>query len=127
VVADWAQRWQVDVVVYDERYFEHAAQNLEDAGVPVKAWRYQRNATAASKLHELISHGHLRHGGADLPRQHALAAEVRDREFGQVISKTKSREHIDCLMALAYAVDELAAMREPPVSLYEERAVLTPT
>ena len=72
----------------------------------MKEWTYKRNAAAAGTLHEIVSHGRLRHGGADLPRRHALAAEIRDREFGQVISKTKSREHIDCLMALAYAVDE---------------------
>ena len=125
VTREWAQTHQVDAVVYDARFFEHAAQNLEDAGVPVKAWRYQRNAAAAGTLHEIVSHGRLRHGGADLPRRHALAAEIRDREFGQVISKTKSREHIDCLMALAYAVDEAAALKEKRESVYETRGLVT--
>jgi phage terminase large subunit-like protein len=101
-------------------FFEHAAQNLEDEGVPVKPWRYQRNAAAAGTLHEIVSHGRLRHGGAELPRRHALAAEVRDREYGQVISKTKSREHIDGLMALAYAVDEATAMPAPRRSRYAD-------
>jgi phage terminase large subunit-like protein len=91
----------------------------------VKAWVYKRNASGAGTLHEIVSHGRLRHGGADLPRRHALAAEVRDREFGQVISKTKSREHIDALMALVYAVDELAAMKPRRRSVYEDRDLLT--
>ena len=112
-------------IVYDPRFFEHAAQNLEDEGLPVKEWTYKRNAAAAGTLHEIVSHGRLRHGGADLPRRHALAAEIRDREFGQVISKTKSREHIDCLMALAYAVDEAAALKEKPVSVYETRGLVS--
>ena len=124
VAREWAQQHQVDAVVYDPRFFEHAAQNLEDEGLPLKAWRYTRNATAAGTLHEIVSHKRLRHGGADLPRRHALAAEVRDREFGQVISKTKSREHIDALMALAYAVDEAASMGAPKRSVYADRDLL---
>jgi phage terminase large subunit-like protein len=124
VCREWAQRHQVHAVVYDPRFFEHAAQNLQDQGVPVKEWRYQRNATGASTLHELVSHRRLRHGGADLPRRHALAAEVRDREFGQVISKTKSREHIDSLMALMYAADEAAAAKPPRESVYGQRGLL---
>ena len=42
-----------------------------------------------------------------------------------MISKTKSREHIDCLMALAYAVDEAAALKEEAVSVYETRGLLS--
>lgn len=125
VAREWAQRYQVDAVIYDPRYFEHAAQNLEDEGVPVKAWTYKRNAAAAGTLHEILSHGRLRHGGADLPRRHALAAEIRDREWGQVISKTKSREHIDALMALAYAVDEAAALKPKRRSVYNSRDLIT--
>ncbi len=124
VTREWARRYKVDAVVYDPRFFEHAAQNLEDEGLPVKEWTYKRNAAAAGTLHEIVSHGRLRHGGADLPRRHALAAEIRDREFGQVISKTKSREHIDCLMALAYAVDEAAALKEKRESVYETRGLV---
>ena len=124
VTREWAKGHDVDAIVYDPRFFEHAAQNLEDEGLPVKEWTYKRNAAAAGTLHEIVSHGRLRHGGADLPRRHALAAEIRDREFGQVISKTKSREHIDCLMALAYAVDEAAALKEKRESVYETRGLV---
>ena len=42
-----------------------------------------------------------------------------------MISKTKSREHIDCLMALAYATDEAAALKEKPESVYETRGLVT--
>lgn len=92
---------------------------------PVKQWRYVRNAAAASTPHELIVNGRLRHGGAEVPREHALNAEVREREFGVVISKTKSREKIDALMALAYATDEASAMKPPATSVYERRGLLT--
>ncbi len=121
VCREWAQAHQVDAIVYDPRFFERSAQVLEDEGFNVVEWTYKRNASAAGTLHEIISHERLRHGGADLPRRHALAAEVRDREFGQVISKTKSREHIDALMALCYAVDLASSMPPPRVSVYESR------
>jgi phage terminase large subunit-like protein len=121
VTREWAKRHQVDAIVYDPRFFEHAAQNLEDEGLPVREWTYKRNAAAAGTLHEIVSHGRLRHGGADLPRQHALAAEIRSREFGEVIYKTRSREHIDCLMALCYAADMAAALKPKRQSIYETR------
>ena len=120
VCREWAQEHQADAIVYDPRFFEHAAQNLEDAGFEVVEWTYRRDASAAGTLHEIISHGRLRHGGAELPRRHALAAEVRDREFGQVISKAKSREHVDALMALCYAVDMAASAAPPKRSRYDD-------
>lgn len=121
VAHEWAQRHEVDVVVYDPRFAEGMAQSLEDAGVPVKPWVYKRNAGAAAAFLEVVKAHRLRHGGADLPRRHALAAEVRDREYGQVVSKMKSREHTDALMAALYAVAELAAMKPARRSIYEDR------
>ena len=106
---EWA-REKVDVVVYDPRFAEGIAQNLKGRRVPVKPWVFKRNAAAAAAFLEIIKGGRLRHGGADRPRRHALAAEVRDREYGQVVSKMKSRAHTDALMAALYAVAELAAM-----------------
>lgn len=119
-VRELVGRYAVAAVVYDRAYFSHAAQNLESEGVPIKEWRYNRNAEAARTLHEIVVHGRLRHGGADLPRRHALAAEVKEREFGLVISKQASREPIDCLMALAYAVHEAAEMKPEGRSVYED-------
>jgi len=117
-VRELVGRYAVSAVVYDRAYFSHAAQNLEAEGVPVKEWRYVRNAEAARTLHEIVVHRRLHHGGDELARRHALAAEVKEREFGLVISKQASREPIDCLMALAYAVHEAAEMAEPGPSVY---------
>jgi hypothetical protein len=36
----------------------------------------------------------------------------------------QSREHIDCLMALAYAIDEAAATKPRRESVYERRDLL---
>jgi hypothetical protein len=56
---------------------------------------------------------------------HALAAEVRNREYGQTVSKMKSRAHTDALMAALYAVAELAAMKEKRTSVYEARGLVS--
>ena len=124
VAQEWAEREKVDVVIYDPRFAEGIAQNLEDAGMAVKPWVFKRNAGAAAAFLEILKGGRLRHGGADLPRRHALAAEIRNREYGQVVSKMKSRAHTDALMAALYAVAELAAMKEKRTSVYEDRDLL---
>ena len=92
--------------------------------MPTKPWVFKRNAGAAAAFLEILKGGRLRHGGADLPRRHALAAEIRNREYGQVVSKMKSRAHTDALMAALYAVAELAAMKEKRTSVYENRDLM---
>jgi phage terminase large subunit-like protein len=124
-VRELVGHYAVETIVYDRAYFSQAAQNLEAEGAPVMEWAYGRNAAAAATLHEIVVHGRLRHGGADLPRRHALAAEVKQREFGEVISKQASREPIDCLMALAYAVSVAAASKPPARSIYETEDLAT--
>jgi hypothetical protein len=54
-------------------------------------------------------------------RQHALAAEVKEREYGLILSKTATREPIDCVSALAMAVDWAASIEPPRESVYENR------
>ncbi|MEK6272368.1 MAG: terminase TerL endonuclease subunit [Actinomycetota bacterium] len=119
-VRELAERYTVAAVVYDRAYFSQAAQGLDDEGIPIKEWRYNRNAEACRALHEAIVHERLRHGGADVPRRHALAAETKSREWGEVLSKSASREPIDCLMALAYAVYEASSMVPPQRSRYSD-------
>jgi hypothetical protein len=51
----------------------------------------------------------------------ALAAEVREREYGLTISKRASRDAIDCLVALAMAVEWAASIEPPKKSVYEQR------
>ena len=84
-------------------------------------WPYVRMASATRTLHELVAGGRLRHGGDDVPRRHALAAEVKERETGLIISKRASRDPIDALIALAMAIEFAAALEPPAQSVYEER------
>ena len=56
-----------------------------------------------------------------MPRRTRSPAEFRNREYGQTVSKMKSRAHTDAL----YAVAELAALKEKPVGVYENRGLIT--
>ena len=88
-------------------------------------WQHSRMASATRTLHELVTHNRLRHGGDEVARRHALAAEVREREYGLTISKRASRDPIDSLVALAMAVEFATSMEPPRRSVYEERGLVT--
>jgi phage terminase large subunit-like protein len=116
-----ADRFDVRAAVYDRHYMWHAAQRLDEEGIPMMEWPYVRMASATRTLHEIVTHARLRHGGDQVARVHALAAEVREREHGLIISKRATRAPIDALVALAMAV-ELADLAEPPrKSVYNQR------
>jgi phage terminase large subunit-like protein len=104
-VRDLAGHFRVLAVVHDPHYLWHARQRLEGEGVPMVQWQHRRMASATRTLHEIVAHGRLRHGGDPVARQHALAAQVKEREYGLILSKTATKEPIDCLSALAMAVE----------------------
>jgi phage terminase large subunit-like protein len=120
-VRDLAAHFRVEAVVHDPHYFWHAGQRLEDEGIPMLEWQHARMAAATKTLHEVVAHGRLRHGGDELARRHALVAEVREREYGLTISKRASRDPIDCLVALAMAVEWAMSIKPPAVSVYTKR------
>jgi phage terminase large subunit-like protein len=119
-VRELTRRYAVAKVVYDPHYAWHMAQRLEDEGAPMVEWSHKRMAGATRTLHEIVSHGRLRHGGADVPRRHALAAEVVERDYGLILSKRATREPIDCVVALAMAVEIAAAAKPKRRSAYED-------
>jgi phage terminase large subunit-like protein len=120
-VRDLAGHFRVLAVVHDPHYFWHARQRLEDEGIPMVEWQHRRMASATRTLHEVVAHERLRHGGDPVARQHALAAEVKEREFGLILSKTATKEPIDSLSALAMAVEWAASIEPPKKSVYEQR------
>jgi phage terminase large subunit-like protein len=119
-VRDLADYFTVRACVYDRHYAWHMSQRLDEEGIPMVEWVYARNAAATRLVHDLITHRRLRHGGDDVARRHALAAEVRERENGLIISKRASREPIDALVALSMAVHWAECLPEKKVSIYEE-------
>ena len=118
-IRDLADHFTVQAVVYDRHYAWHMAQRLDEEGLPMIEWPYVRMPSATRTLHEIVSHGRLRHGGDDIARRHALAAEVKERETGLIISKRASREQIDALISLAMAVEIAASLEPPRRSVYE--------
>ena len=123
-VRELADHFTVRACVHDPHYFWHAGQRLEDEGIPMLEWQHARMASATRTLHEVVAHGRVRHGGDETARRHALAAEVREREHGLTISKRASRDPIDCLVALAMAVEYGSSLEPPRRSVYESRGLV---
>ena len=117
-VADLAGHFNVEAVMYDARFFVQAAQNLEERGVPMLEWQHSRMPAAVNTLREVIVNGRLRHGGDEIARSHALAAETVEREYGVILTKRKTREPNDALVSLAMAVEWAAALKPARRSAY---------
>jgi Phage Terminase len=118
-VADLAGHFTVEAVVFDPRYFIQASQNLEDQGIPMVEWVHRRMPSAVNTLREIIANRRLRHGADRIARQHALAAETVEREYGEIIRKRKTREPNDALVSLAMACEWAASLKPPRGSVYE--------
>lgn len=124
-VRELARHFRVERVVYDEYFFHHAAQRLEQDGIEMWAWRHAKMVSATRTLLDIVRAGRLRHGGDPIARRHALAAEVAEREQGLLISKRRTREPIDALVSLAMAVEMAAGLEPPRPSVYEERTLVS--
>lgn len=93
-------------VVYDPRYFQLPAEQLEDEGVEVIEFDQQpaRMAPACGHAFELIVQRQLVHDGDPELSADVLAAVKRQQERGFTLSKGKSRRHIDGAVALCMGV-----------------------
>jgi phage terminase large subunit-like protein len=120
-VAGLADRFTVEAVVFDPRYFIQAGQNLSDQGVNALEWVHSRMPNAVNTLREVIVHQRLRHGGDEIARRHALAAETTERDYGVILTKRKTREPNDALVSLAMAIEFAQALKPPRKSVYEDR------
>ena len=79
---------------------------------------------ATRSLHEAVVHKKLRHGGHEIARSHALAAEVVETERGIRIKKTASRDRIDAVVALSMALDWASRQDTDRRSVYDDRPLL---
>ena len=126
-IRDQTRKFRVTGVAYDPQYMHHAAQTLEDEGVPMVEWRQDngRMVPATRTLHEAVVHGRLRHGGDQMARSHALAAGVKETERGLRLKKTEvtSGKQMDAVIALAMAVDWASRTAVEHRSVYEDRYV----
>ena len=121
-----ARRYRVRGVAFDPYFLWHAAQRLEAEGIAMVEWKQDnaRMVPATQTLYETIVHQRLRHGGHEVARAHALAAEVRETERGLRIRKS-GKERNDAVVALAMAVEWASRQAEPRESVYETRGLMT--
>lgn len=101
-------------VVYDPRFFQLAAEQLEDEGVEVVEFDQQpaRMVPACGHAFQLIVDGLIVHDGDPELTAHVVAAVKREQERGFTLSKGKSRRHIDGAVALCMGVWALEQLAE---------------
>lgn len=107
-------------VVYDPRFFQLAAVELEDDGIEVVEFDQQpaRMSPACGHAFELIVNGGIVHGGDPDLSAHVLAAVKREQERGFTLSKGKSKRHIDAAVALAMGCWVLAQVDDVTIEPY---------
>ncbi len=113
VVAD---RWKVQAITYDPRFFELPANLLADQGFRVIEFPQspERLIPADGLLFELVLEGGL----AVLPdaalAEHSRNAAWRENERGRYLSKAKAGGHMDAIRAGSMATFELLQGDGPP-------------
>lgn len=99
-------------LVYDPRYFELPARDLEEEGFEVIEMPQspERMIPAVGLTYEAIVNGTLVHAGDKLFTDQVKAAAKRPGERGFTLSKGKSRRHIDAAVAMCMALWTLAEL-----------------
>ena len=119
-----AERYDVQAISYDPRFFDVPAAYLVDEGLPMLEipQSIDRMTMAVGGLYEAILKARITHDGDDLFATHILNAAPRFNDRGFTLAKSKSRGHIDAAIALALAYDRVQRS-EPTGSVYETRGV----
>jgi len=104
-----ADRYAVQAISFDPRFFDVPAKMLEDEGLPVIEipQSLERMTPAIGNLYELIKKGGLTHDGDEPFAQQILNGVARVNERGFTLAKGKSRGRIDAAVALALAIDRV--------------------
>lgn len=120
-IRELADRYDLQTVGYDPRFFDVPAKMLTDEGIAMveQPQTLERMTPAIGSLYELIRSGGLTHDGDDAFGSQVLNATPRFNDRGFTLAKGKSRGRIDAAVALALAVDRV--QREPAAesSVYE--------
>jgi len=114
-VRELAVRFDVAEVVFDPWRFQAPALELERDGLPVMPYP-QTNARmvpASERLYSAIREGRLQHPSDPDLNRHVARTIARKTERGWRIDKTRSRDKIDAVVALAMAVDRAAYGSRP--------------
>jgi phage terminase large subunit-like protein len=102
-----ADRYDVQAISFDPRFFDVPAKMLLDEGLPVIEipQSLERMTGAIGDLYGLIRGGKVTHEGDEAFGAQILAAVPRFNEHGFTLAKGKSRGRIDAAVALALAID----------------------
>ena len=98
-------RYPLRAVLYDPRYFELLAEDLDSRGVPVLEFPQspERMSPACMNAWDLIVKGQVAHDGDVQFARHVNSAARRMNERGFTLSKGKSGTHIDACIAFVMA------------------------
>jgi phage terminase large subunit-like protein len=112
-----SQRWKIKAVVYDPRYFEIPASDLEDLGIATIEFPQspERLVKADGLMYDLLVEHRFAHPDDPVLNAHSANAAWREGEAGRYLSKSKSGGHMDLIRAGAMATWELVA-GEPNVA-----------
>jgi phage terminase large subunit-like protein len=112
-IRDCAGRWQVHSVAYDPWRMERSAQILGDEGLLMveHPMTNARMAPESEALHEAIMRGRIRHSGDPVFSAHVNSGVPTETERGWRLTKRRSKDKIDALIALLMAYD--LAQRKP--------------
>jgi phage terminase large subunit-like protein len=114
-----AGRYTINEIVYDPRFFERSAQELESEGLPLVEFpqNHSRMVPACGNAYEVIASGRLAHDGDQSFTDQMLAAAPVTTEHGWRLSKGRSRRKIDAAIALAMALDRVTRRPEAQVDV----------
>jgi phage terminase large subunit-like protein len=107
LVRSLAETFSIAECSFDPWRFEAPALELAERGIPIVAFpqSHARMSPASERLHAAIVEGRVKHPDkADL-NAHVRQAVAEDTPRGWRISKAKSRDNIDAVVALAMAVE----------------------
>lgn len=126
-IRGWASTHRVRAVVYDPRFFDLPARQLEDEGFTVieVPQSPERMVPLCGQAYEAILARRVAHDGDRVLAAHVAAAVPRQSDRGWSLSKGKSRRKIDACIAFVLALGEIQSPSTDAVSVYESRGLLT--
>lgn len=112
---DLCAMYDVQGIAYDPRFFELAAAQLMDEGLPMVEYpqSLERMSAACGQALEAIKRGEWSHDGDEAFEDQILNAVPRYNERGFMLSKSKSKNKIDAAIAAILADSEAMATTDP--------------
>lgn len=123
---DANEKYALEAVSFDNRFFDVPAKTLLDEGLPMfeVPQSLERMTAAYGSLYEAILGRQITHDHDEAFTQQLLNGVARFTERGFMLVKDKSRGKIDAATALALAYDQALRHEAEGPSVYEERELI---